>query len=167
MEDNYSNELIEVDSTSFDKFNMGADENSLQLMQNFASTIIGLSQQIAENNAAKYKAQAEVMIADIQAKMQEECQEINGYYNLRERQEEHFGNIIASYQEQFNKLTDCLLTAENEVKIDFFKYSIEKLQSGVDIQLEKLAKNIRSEQNTRIENSKSRSKGLFGLFKRG
>ena len=101
MEDNYTNELVEVDGKSGHQPSKESYEATIQMMQNFTGIIIGLAQQAAENNAAKYRAQAEVLIADIQAKMQAELQDINGYYNVREKQEEYFNKIITSYQEQF------------------------------------------------------------------
>ncbi len=166
MEDNYTNELIEV-NTSKSQLNQISGEDTVQLLQDFTGIIIGLSQKIAENNAAKYRAQAEVMIADIQAKMQAELQDVNGYYNTREKQEEHFNKIIMGYQEQFKILTNQLISEENETKAANLRWAIEKLQSGVGEQLDQLAKNIANEQNVRLETSKSRSGGLLGFFRRG
>ncbi len=165
MEDNYTNELVEV-NTSKSQPSLISGEDTVQLLQDFTGIIIRLSRQVAENNAAKYRAQAVVMIADIQAKMQTELQDINGYYNIREKQEEHFNAIIMSYQEQFNKLTSELVSAENETKAAYLRYSIEGLQSSVDKLLDQLAKNIASEQNTRLKTSDSRSRGLFGFFRK-
>lgn len=167
MADNYSNELVEVDGTSVSKHNGGTDENTLQLMQNFTSTIIGLSQQVSENNAAKYKAQAEVMIAQIQAKMQEECQDMNGYYNKREQQGASFDRIIVEYQEQLKELTNKLVSAESQFQAELIKFSIEHCESMMMKGLDALANDITGEQNRRLETSKSRSKGLFGFFRRG
>lgn len=167
MEDNYKNELIEANSAGKRKSNEISPEATMQLMQDFTSTVIGLSQQIANNNEAKYRAQAEVMIADIQAKMQEELQSINGYYNIREKQEEHFDKIVTTYQEQFKVLTDQLISEENETKAAKLKWAIEKLESGVGARLDQLAKNIASDQNTRLETSKARSRGLFGFLRKG
>lgn len=166
MGDNYANGLIEMNSTGGRQVDEVSYEATLQLMQNFASTVIGLSQQIAENNGAKYRAQAEVMIADIQATMQAEIQDVNGYYNTREKQEDNFNKIITSYQEQFKILTNQLISEENETRAANIRWAIERLQSAVGEQLDRLAKNITSEQNTRLETSDSRSRGLFGFFKR-
>lgn len=167
MGDNYRNDLIEVNNISGRQSYEVSDETTVQLMQNFANTIIGLSQQIAENNGAKYKAQAEVMIANIQATMQAEIQDVNGYYNTREKQEENFNRIITSYQEQFRILTNQLISEENETKAANMRWAIERLQSAVGEQLNQLARNITSEQNTRLEMSNNRnSRGLFGFFKK-
>lgn len=167
MADNYSNELVEVDGTSVSKRNGGTDENTLQLMQNFTSTIIGLSQQVSENNAAKYKAQAEVMIAQIQAKMQEECQDMNGYYNKREQQGASFDRIIMIYQEQLKDLTNAILAGKSESQIGYLKSCVESYERKMSQLLDFLANDITGEQNRRLETSKSRSKGLFGFFRRG
>lgn len=167
MEDNYKNELIEANSAGNRKANEISPEATMQLMQDFTSTVIGLSQQIANNNEAKYKAQAEVMIADIQAKMQSEVQDINGYYNTREKQEEHFDKIVTAYQESFKAFADQLVSAENETKATYLKWLIERLESGMGAELDQLAKNIEREQNTRLETSKSRSRGLFGFLRKG
>lgn len=166
MEDNYSNEFVGVDSASVIKCDGEPDNNSVQMMQEFVSTVLSLSQHIAENNAAKYRAQAEIIITDIQAKMQEELQDINGYYNTREKQEEHFNTIIMGYQEQFKVLTNQLLSEENETRISNLKWAIERLEHGVGEQLDKLANNIINEQNIRLETSKTRKKRLLGFLKR-
>nr|WP_300817344.1 hypothetical protein [uncultured Acetatifactor sp.] len=166
MVDDYTNELTEVNCTSGRQPDELSYETTAQMMQNFASTIIGLSQQMAENNGAKYRAQAEVMIANIQATMQAELQDVNGYYNTREKQEENFNKIITSYQEQFKALTNQLISEENETKAANMRWAIERLQSAVGEQMDQLAKNITCEQNTRLETSNSRNRGLFGLFKR-
>ncbi|MEZ3516863.1 MAG: hypothetical protein K1W37_16850 [Lachnospiraceae bacterium] len=167
MEDNYTNELVEVDGKSGHQPSKESYEATIQMMQNFTGIIIGLAQQAAENNAAKYRAQAEVLIADIQAKMQAELQDINGYYNVREKQEEYFNKIITSYQEQFKILTNQLIFEDNEKKAVNIKWAIEKLESGVGKMLEQLAESIASEQSTRLEVSKPRNRGLFDFFKRG
>lgn len=167
MGDNNANELIEVDHAGSGQFNVESGETTVQLMQNFTSTVIGLSKQIAENNEAKFRAQAEVMIAGIRAKMQEEVQDINGYYDKRKQQGETFDSIITEYQRQFKDLTNSLISAENESVAERVKWAIEKLESGVGDKLDKLAGDTLKEQNTRIETSKSRSKGLLGFFRRG
>ena len=165
MEDNYTNELVEVDGKSGHQPSKESYEATIQMMQNFTGIIIGLAQQAAENNAAKYRAQAEVLIADIQAKMQAELQDINGYYNVREKQEEYFNKIITSYQEQFKILTNQLIFEDNEKKAVNIKWAIEKLESGVGKMLEQLAESIASEQSTRLEVSKPRNRGLFDFLK--
>lgn len=167
MEDDYTNGLIEMDSISSYEPNKVSYETTVELMQNFTNTVIELSQKITENNEAKYKAQTEIMIADIQAKMQEELQDINGYYNTREKQEEHFHTIITSYQKQFKKLTNKLISEENEKKSENIKYVIETLERTVGEQLNQLANNIASEQNIRLKTLKSRNRGLFGFFRKG
>lgn len=76
------------------------------------------------------------MIANIQAKMQAELQDVNGYYRTMEKQEEHFNKIIVGYQEQFKILTNQLISEENETKAANLRWAIEKLQSGVGEQLD-------------------------------
>lgn len=166
MEDNYTNELTEVNSVRIRQPNEVSNETTVQLVENFANFVIGLSQQIADNNEAKYKAQANVMIANIYAKMQEELQDINGYYNIREKQAEQFNEITTHYQDRLKSLTDQYNSEENETKAERIKWSIEKLESGVGELLNQLAKNITSEQNKRLEISKSKNKRTFGFFRK-
>ncbi len=166
MEDNYTNELVQVNDRGTHQIVEMSDETTIQLMQNFANMAIGLAQRIAEDNEAKYKAQVEIMVANIQAKMQEEFHDINVYYNNREKQEEHIDKIITNYQESFKKLTDALISEENEKKVEGIKYALELLSKDVGNNLDRMAKMIESEQHTRLELLRSRARGLFDFFRR-
>lgn len=162
MEDNYyNNEIVEVEDTRVSAENRDISEKSVQMM---ADALINLSLQVAANNEAKFKAQAEVMIKDIEANMQKELFDMKGYYDTRKRQGESFDKIIAAYHQQIDKLTSAMINAQNETIAERIKWSMEETKRMFDGQLNELAGKISGEQETRRQSSKSRRKGLLGFL---
>lgn len=166
MKNKYADELIEVSSTSSHPLNEISGETTVQMMRDFTNVVIGLSQHIAENNEAKYKAQAEVMIAEIQANMQTELKAINSYDERRERLEERFDQYMASYQEQLKLMINQLMSAKNETETAMIENAIDKWKSNIGYALDRIEEKIASEQHEHLEQSKERNRGLFGLFRK-
>lgn len=137
-----------------------------QAVSVLASTLVNMAQQIAENNAEKYRAQASVMIAELQANMEKELKEIEGHYDVRIEQEKTFAKIIQDYQDAEMHLIEAGCNAKDEMAREFIKEQLEAVRKGFGKKLDSLATNIQSEQNKRIEISKPRNKGIFGLLGR-
>ena len=136
------------------------------VMSSTVSTIERMAAQIAQNNAEKYKAQSNVLIAEIEKERQNESEEINRYYDTRMEQERGVRNTVEEYQNRINELWKKVLEAQNEEDRQWYKEVYESEQGALRDLLERQAKMINDEQNTRIENSRPRNKGLFGFLKR-
>lgn len=162
MEDN--NEIVEFVDTKVSAENGEMSEKSVQMMADATDALINLSLQVAANNEAKFKAQAEVMIKDIEANMQKELFDMKGYYDTRKQQGELFDKIIAAYHQQIDKLTSAMINAQNETIAERIKWSMEETKRIFDGQLNELAGKISGEQETRRQSSKSRRKGLLGFL---
>ena len=141
-----------------------ATMDTAQAMSFVTSTLIDMSRQAAVNNAEKYKAQAAVMIAELQTDMEEELKEIDRHYDVRMKQEESFSKIIQSYHENEMRVIEELCNTTNEWTRETLKKHLESMKDVLGIELDSLATNIESEQNKRIKISKPRNKGIFGLL---
>ena len=140
--------------------------DAAQAMSFVTSALIDMSRQVAMNNAEKYKAQASVMIAELQANMEIELKDIEGHYDVRIEQEKTFAKIIQDYQDAEMHLIEAGCNAKDEMAREFIKEQLEDVRKGFGKKLDSLATNIQSEQNKRIEISKPRNKGIFGLLGR-
>lgn len=138
--------------------------DAAQAMSFVTSALIDMSRQVAMNNAEKYKAQASVMIAELQANMEIELKEIDCYNDKRMKQEESFAEIIQSYHNNEMHIIELMCNTTDEWLRENLKKELEGLRDVFGKGLDSLAANIESEQNTRIEISKPRNKGIFGLL---
>lgn len=159
-------EIEVVDNRQVKTSSIEVSEGTIMAMEAFTSTMIGMSQQIAENNAAKYKAQAEVLIEDVKAKMQTELAEIDKYYTTRQQQEKALDDILSDYRQQLNILISDYSNEKDKEMREAKKEAIEMLKDGVGLAINKQMESIHSEQQSRTENSKPRNKGILGFFKR-
>lgn len=166
--ENKKNEIVEIENNEVQTFknNTYSGEDMVNMMSSALSAVERMAEQIAQNNAEKYKAQSNVLIAEIEKERQNESEEINGYYNIRMKQEDKVGNIIEAHQNRINKLWDEAIEAESDEKrkscIDMFEVERKDLNNLLEKQMEV----INNTQNKRIEKSKSRNKGLFGFLKK-
>ena len=73
MRDEEFNEIMPVENGKLQEKKQGElDENAIQAMK----MIVGLSQEVSRANAEKYRAQAEITIAEIEKNKQNESEEI-------------------------------------------------------------------------------------------
>ena len=167
MEDK-KQEIIEVENHGIKEYknNTYSVEDMANVMSSTVSTIERMAAQIAQNNAEKYKAQSNVLIAEIEKERQNQSEEINRYYDTRMEQERGVRNTVEEYQNRINELWKKVLEAQNEEDRQWYKEVYESEQGALRDLLERQAKMINDEQNTRIENSRPRNKGLFGFLKR-
>lgn len=138
--------------------------DAAQAMSFVTSALIDMSRQVAVNNAEKYKAQAAVMIADLQTKMETELREIDCHYDTRMEQEKNFAEIIQLHHEEKMHLIEEGCNATDESKREFIKFALEGTRDELEKKLDSLAANIESEQNKRTKISKPRNKGIFSLL---
>ena len=163
MRDEEFNEIMPVENGKLQEKKQGElDENAIQAMK----MIVGLSQEVSRANAEKYRAQAEITIAEIEKNKQNESEEIAGYYRIRMQQGADVGKIIAENQKRIQAWMEKSTEAQSEEERAHYRWMIEEERINLNDILGHYADEVSKEQNTRIENSKPRNKGLFGFLKR-
>ena len=83
--ENKKNEIVEIENNEVQTFknNTYSGEDMVNMMSSAISAVERMAEQIAQNNAEKYKAQSNVLIAEIEKERQNESEEINRYYIIR------------------------------------------------------------------------------------
>lgn len=142
-------------------------EDIAHMLGSVVDIIIGLSQKVAEDNAARYQAEADVLIEGLKCRMETEIQEIERYTGIREKQEATFQKIIEIYNSGFDKL----LQAGSEPNIDestreFIIKSRDSLENTIDMMLNKLSTNILNEQNVHLNTIQTEKREIFGFLKK-
>ena len=142
-------------------------EDIAHMLGSVVDTIIGLSQKVAEDNAARYQAEADVLIEGLKCQMETEIQEIERYTGIREKQEDSFQKIIDVYNSRFVEL----LQAGSEPNIDesrreFIIKSMDYLKNTIEMMLNKLSTNISNEQNAHLNTIHTEKRGIFGFLKK-
>lgn len=166
--ENKKNEIVEIENNEVQTFknNTYSGEDMVNMMSSTISAVERMAEQIAQNNAEKYKAQSNVLIAEIEKERQNESEEINAYCNIRMEQEEHVGRIIEGHQNNINRLWDKAIEAQSDEERKYCMDLFEVERKNINNLLENQMKEINDEQNLRIKNSRPRNKGLFGFLKK-
>ena len=162
MRDEEWNEVVEAEKAGK---TTEVDANTLQALQRVGELSAELSRQVAQNNAEKYKRQSEIAIAQIEANKETELREIDRYYDERMRQGGTIASQVSSIQEEIAKQMDQSVNAETPEARSAAERNIKIQQEVLNRLLEAHSNEIIGLQNTRIENSKPRNKGLFGLLR--
>lgn len=166
MQDEERNELVRTEESNASTGKSGELESALYAMQSLTSMVAGLSQQVAQNNAEKYRAQAEIVIAEIEKDKETELREIDKYYDTRMQTGADIAKVIADSQAKITDLMKASMNAQNQADRENANMNIQEEREQLKELLATYTDMIREDQNTRIQNSKPRNKGLFGFLKR-
>lgn len=150
-----------TDIVNVSKTNEIKGEDVAQMMGGVVDTIIGLSQKVAENNAARYQAEADVLIESLKCRMETEIQ----YAKTRERQEITFQKLIDLYSCGFTRIMEQAgnVSDIDESRRKFILQEMDKLKEVIEMMLDKNSKEVLKEQERHTAQIKNR--GNFRLLK--
>lgn len=132
-------ELITTDSLG-----THIDGETVQTIGNIMNTLIGLSCQMSENNAAKYKAQAEVYIKALECELDAYKDDNRIYLTTREQQYETVRSIITCYNEAVKKLVNAGL--DPNCDLERIRFMREQLDDTIGKRIQELSIMISDEQ---------------------
>lgn len=152
---------------NFSKNNQLSSGDMAQAVENVVDTIIGLSKNVAENNAAKYQAQANVLIEKLKCKMIEEVIESQNYGSIRQTQEETFRTMVTQFNSMYFKLVqEGMKENLSDVQRNFLFHIQSEWRINMENCFNDLQKDILQEQACHREKIKENNKGIFGFLKR-
>lgn len=142
-------------------------EDIAQMVGSVVDTIMGLSQKVSEDNAARYQAEADVLIEGLKCQMETEIQEIEKYAGIREIQEENFQKIIDVYSSRFVELSQAGSEPSiDESRREFIIKCMDSLKNATEMMLNNLSTNISNEQNTHLNTIQPEKRGIFGFLRK-
>lgn len=170
MRNEKTNELIEIAKESDQKNEVNEvalmiGEKMVEGMMSLGSTVIGLSRELAENRAAKYKAYADTVITKVEADNVEELKEIENLHEKIIRGENRCDEILDKKWERIEKLEERLLVETDETKRKEIKEQIKIWESMAQRDLYLNSDQIGKHYDQRLESSQRRRKGFLDFLR--
>ena len=122
--------------------------------------IIELSNNVTENNIAKYEAQAKVLIEE----MKTDIKNSEDYLAIRGHQQESFNQLVNIMHEESMRIIE-LVAMSDEVKSQALISGYKYLKLSMDAALNNLSEEIRNEQGSYIMRTRPKLRDKIPFFK--